>query len=123
MPLKFLPPIALLLRSSLHKCITPRLRVLQLHFLSKDLKPLDLLNRFRRTLHRIEHHKRLPLGFQIRLSHDLEDGAIFGEEFRESGGELIRLDALFEVADVDSVRRVGLVQMVREEGTRRVGVQ
>ena len=92
----------ILIPRALDTSITPRLRKSQLHGLIKQLKALHLLDRLLRALYRIKDDKRLSLGFQIRLGHDVDYGAVFREELCESFFQLLGLDALFEVARVDS---------------------
>jgi hypothetical protein len=50
----------------------------------------------------VEDDERLAFGFQIGLCDEVDDGAVFGEDFSECRFEFVRFDSFFEVADVDS---------------------
>jgi hypothetical protein len=44
----------------------------------------------------------LPFGLHVAFRDEIDDGAIFGEDFFEGGFEGVGLDGFFEVADVDA---------------------
>jgi hypothetical protein len=87
---------------TLHTRIAPRLGKGQLHGFLEQLEPLHLIYGLLRALGRVEDDECLALGSQIRLCDDVDDLAIFAEELAERLLELLDLDALLEIADVDS---------------------
>src|SRR6266536_1157841 len=89
----------------LHGRITPRLRKLQSHRFLKQFEPLHFIDRLLRTFYAVEDNECLALGFEVGFCDYVDDFAVFGEEFCESFFELVDFDALFEVADVDSIGR------------------
>jgi hypothetical protein len=93
-----------LIARSLNRSITPRLRKLQSHRLIKQIETLYLIDRLLRAFYAVENDESLAFGFEVCLCDDVNDFAVFGEEFCESFFELLDLDALFEVADVDSMK-------------------
>jgi hypothetical protein len=71
----------ILIPRPLHTCITSRLRKSQLHRFIEELETLHLLDRLLRALHAIKHNKSLALRLQVRLCDNVNDLAIFGEQF------------------------------------------
>ena len=83
--------------------ITLRPRVVKFHLLSKQLKVLHILDGLCRALRVVEHDERLAFALERALCDDVEDCAIFGEDLLQRFDELRDLDALFEVADLETV--------------------
>lgn len=96
--------------------IAARLRKRQLHGLLEQIEALDLVDGSLRRLDRVEDDEGLPFGFQVRLGHDVDDLAVLAEELGQGFLELLRLDALFEVADIDAAR--GLAGCVYVSGVQ-----
>lgn len=85
-----------------------------LHRFLKELEALNIIEGLLGTLDIGEYDECLALRLQVRLGHDVDDLAIFGEELAQSLDQLRDLDPLFEVAHVQS--RAALARV-------RVGVQ
>lgn len=81
----------------------------ELHGLLEQLEALDLLDGAEGRLGLVEDDKGLALGLEVRLGDDVDDVAVLGEDDLEGLAQRLRLDALLEVADVDTVARVVLV--------------
>lgn len=80
--------------------IAPRFREIQHHRLIKELEPINLINGIRSRLNTIEDDKRLALGLQVSLRDDVDDVAIFREDFFKRFFQLVDFDSFFEVADL-----------------------
>jgi hypothetical protein len=68
---------------------------------------LDFLDRGLCGVDVVEHNEGLAFCLEILLCYDLEDRAVFIEELGECFFQFIRLDALFEVLDLQKVREEG----------------
>ena len=79
----------------LHGGIAPGLRVVEHHRLLKQLESLNILYGSFRGLHFVEHHECLPLGLEVLLRDEIDDGTVFGEDSGQGFFELIQPDALF----------------------------
>lgn len=75
----------------------------ELHGLVEEVEALDLLDGLQGGLRLFKDDEGLALGLQVGLGDDVDDGAVFGEDGVEGGLEGFGLDALFEVAHVDTV--------------------
>ena len=75
-----------------------------MHGLAENLEALDLLNRVGGRLCVLKDDKSLSFSLQVRLGDDLENISILGEDGGEGRFQGVNLDALLEVADVDSVQ-------------------
>lgn len=73
----------ILIPHPLDRRITPRLRKRKLHLLAKQLKALHLINRLLRAIYRVEHDERLSFRLQVGFRDNVDDGAVFGEQFAE----------------------------------------
>lgn len=80
-----------------------------LHWLLEELEPLDLFDGLDGGLGVVEDHKCLALGLQVLLGDNVDDISIFGEDGLERLSERLRLDALLQVADVDTACMVSQV--------------
>jgi hypothetical protein len=73
--------------------------------LHRFLEELEALNFFDRSCGRrgiVEDDEGLAFGFEVGLRNEVDDVAVFGEDFAEGGFEFVDLYFFFEVADVDS---------------------
>ena len=85
---------------SQNRRIAPRLGEIQHHRLIKEVEPIDLINGIRSRLNAVEDDKCLALGLQIGLRDDVNDVAIFREDFLKRFFQLVDFDSFFEVADL-----------------------
>lgn len=74
-----------------------------LHRLVEQLEAVHVLDGGQRRLGLVEHDEGLPLGLEVRLGDHINHVAIFREDGAQGLLERLRLDALFQVTDVDPV--------------------
>lgn len=75
----------------------------ELHGLVEEVEALDFLYGLQGGLGLLEDDEGLALSLQVGLGDDVDDGAVLGEDGVEGGLERLRLDALLEVAHVNTV--------------------
>lgn len=75
-----------------------------LHGLLEQLEPLDFFDSREGGLGLVENNKCLALGLEVGLNNDIDHIAVLGEDGNEGFLERFGLDALFEVAHVDTMR-------------------
>jgi hypothetical protein len=63
---------------------------------------LDFFNRSCGGQGVVEDDKSLAFGFEVGLRDEVDNVAVFGEDFAEGRFEFVNLYLFFEVADVDS---------------------
>ena len=88
--------------SLLHGGIAARAGQCQHHGLVEDDEPLRLLDGrlCRRGI--LVHDKRLALCAQVRLGHNVDNGAKLGKDGFQGGAQRLGLHALLQVAHVDT---------------------
>jgi hypothetical protein len=99
--MKFKIPLTTVL---LYPFVALGLCILENHRLAKNLETLNVVERSRRRVHVLEHHKGLTFSLERFLYDDVQDGTILGEDGAQGRGYSLCRDALLEVANVDSVR-------------------
>jgi hypothetical protein len=101
-----------------YTCIAPGLRKRQLHRFIKQFETLYLIDGLLRALHTIKYYECLSFRLEVRLGYDVDDLAIFREEFIERLLELVDLDALFKIAYVQTRERLVTLYTCRSAMTR-----
>ena len=86
-----------------HGRIALRFRVVEDHRFVEQLEPLDLLYCPFSGLHFIEDDESLTLGFDIFLGYQVDDVAIFGENFTQGLLELVDLDMFLKVLNLSGM--------------------
>lgn len=81
--------------------VTLRLRKVKHHGLIEQLEPLHFLNGTLSSRNIIEYHESLPFGFQIFLCDQIDDVAVFREDFLQGFFQLVNLYSLFEILDLE----------------------
>jgi hypothetical protein len=85
---------------------------------------LDFFNRSRGGRGVVEDDEGLAFGFEVGLCDEVNDIAVFGEDFAEGGFEFIDLYFFFEVPDIDPTWKKCLavrISRAREKDLRRTG--
>ena len=90
----------LIVAEALHRSIAAGARERELHGPTEELEALDIVDGFLGGVDRVEDHKGLALRLEVRLGHNVDDLAIFGEELCQRLLELRDLDRLLEVAAI-----------------------
>ena len=90
----------LIVTEALHRCITTSTRERELHGSAEELKALDVVDGFLGSVDGVEDHEGLAFRLEVRLSHDIDDLAILGEELHQRLLELRDLDRLLEISAV-----------------------
>lgn len=93
----------LLVASLLNRRVASGAGECEVHGLVEEVEALDFLDGLEGRLGVLEYDEGLALGLQVRLGDDVDDGAVLGEDGVEGDLQGIRLDALLEVAHVDTV--------------------
>ncbi len=78
----------------------------ELHGLVEELEALDVVDGGEGGLGGVEDDKSLALGLEVRLGDDVNHVAILGEDGAQGLFKRLGLDALLEVADVHSTRKI-----------------
>lgn len=78
-----------------HGGIAAGLGEVELHGFVEELEAVDFFDGVRGGGAGVEDDEGLPFGFQVRFGDQVDDGAVFGEDFAEGGFECVRFDALF----------------------------
>lgn len=104
-------PLVLLQRlvvlEPLHRRVATRPRQRDLYRLVEQVEAVGLLDGAARRLGVVVDDEGLALGLEVRLGHDVDDGAELGEDGAEGLLERLRLDALLEVPHVHAVEEGG----------------
>jgi hypothetical protein len=85
---------------------------------------LDFFNRSRGGRGVVEDDEGLAFGFEVGLCDEVDDVAVFGEDFAERGLEFVDLYFFFEVPDIDSIWKKCLAVRIShawKENLRRTG--
>jgi hypothetical protein len=88
------------------RSITPSLRVVQHHWLSKQLEAIDLLHCAFRRLDILENNECLSLGLQVCFRDNINDVSVFGEDLEQRILELIDFNPFLEVADLEKGQKM-----------------
>lgn len=103
------PPLVqlqgLLVLKLLHRRVAPGPRQRDLHRLVEEIKPVGLLDGAARRVGVVVDYERLALRLEVRLGHDVDDVSELGEDGVQGLLQGLGLDALLDVADIDTVRR------------------
>jgi hypothetical protein len=111
----------LVITGPLHGCIAPGLRKGEVHRLLEELEALHIIDSLLGALDGGKDNEGLALGLEVRLGHNVNDLAVLREQLLQRLAELVGLDALLQVAHVQSAIR--LVRCALRRGAVRVGVQ
>lgn len=79
----------------LHRCIAPRLRKFQTHLLAKQLEAIDFVDGLLGTGDGVEDDEGLAAALQTLFGDNVDDGAVFAEDFTEGVDQGGDLDAFF----------------------------
>lgn len=97
-----------LVASLSNRSVAPRLRQGHQHGLLKQLEALKFLDGGLGRLGLVKDHKGLALGLEIGLGDDINHIAVLGEDGAQGLLERLWLDALLEIAYIDSTRNVNM---------------
>lgn len=78
------------------------------HGLVEQLEPLDFFNGIARAFCIIENDESLSFGLQILLDDNIDDIAKFGKQGSQGFSERFKLNALFQILDVNPVRNISI---------------
>lgn len=107
--------VKLLLVASLNNgSVAPRPRQGHHHGLLKQLEALEIVDGSLSRLGLVKDHKGLALGLEVGLGDDINDISVLGEDGAQGLLEGLWLDALLEIAYIDSTQNanMGLVSLI-----------
>ena len=93
-----------LVACALHRGVAPGPGPSDVHGLVKELEAVGLVNGLLGRLGLLEDDESLALGLQVGLGDDVDNGSILGEDSLQRGLQRLGLDALLEVAHINTVR-------------------